>query len=127
MGPGLFESVYSTCMQYELKQAGLKFLVEEVLPLDYTGVHLDAGLTLDLFVEGLVIVELKCVEALADVHDARILTYMTLADAPAGLLINFNVPVLKQGIKRFLNKHHQVVDHFNPIERGKLIDPDPRK
>ena len=123
LGPGLFESVYHKCMACELRRRKVQFLSEEPVPLIYKGEHLDAAFVLDLFVESLVVVELKCVEALAPIHDAQLLTQVRLTDAPVGLLINFNVPVLKEGgIRRKINENHELVDEFNPIHRIKYRD-----
>lgn len=116
-GPGLFESVYHTCMEWELHDLGLKFTSNELLPLSYKGRQIDAAFELDLFVENLIVVELKAVKELAPVHEAQLLTYLKLTNAPLGLLINFNVPLLKDGgIKRLVNPAHTLVDEFNPIE-----------
>ncbi|TLX72646.1 GxxExxY protein [Labilibacter sediminis] len=102
LGPGLLESAYEECLFYELKQAGLKVEKQKALPLVYKDVILDAGYRVDLLVEDKIIIELKAVEALADIHLAQILTYMKLADCHLGLLVNFNVKHLKQGIKRVI-------------------------
>ena len=118
-GPGVFESVYHKCMEWELRDRGLAFTSKQKLPLVYKGMELDAGFELDFFVEGLVVVELKCVKELAPVHEAQLLTYMKLTDAPLGLLINFNVPLVTDGIKRLVNPKHELVDVFNPIQRDK--------
>ncbi len=101
LGPGLLESAYEECLAYELKNMGLKFKRQLKLPIVYKELELDHGYKLDLLVEDKVIVELKCVESFAKVHFAQILTYMKLSDCDLGLLINFNVTVLKHGIKRF--------------------------
>jgi GxxExxY protein len=117
-GPGLFESVYHTCMEWELKDRGLKFLSGEVLPLSYKKRQIDAAFELDLFVEGLVVVEIKAVKQLAPIHDAQLLTYLKLTDAPIGLLMNFNVPLLTGGgIKRLVNPSHDIVseDEFREL------------
>ena len=123
LGPGLFESVYHKCVASELRRRGVRFLTEEPVPLVYKGEQLDAAFVLDLFVEQLVVVELKCVEALAPVHEAQLLTQVKLTDAPIGLLINFNVAVLKNGgIKRKINDNHELVDEFNPVHRAKYSE-----
>lgn len=100
LGPGLLESAYQECLCRELAIRGLGFQRERALPVEYKGIRLDCGYRLDLLVEGLVVVEVKSVELLAPVHDAQLLTYLRLGDWTVGLLINFNVPVLKDGIRR---------------------------
>ena len=120
LGAGLFESVYHKCLAWELRQRKVTSVSEEPVPLVYKGEQLDAAFVLDLFVEGLVVVELKSVSELAPVHEAQLLTQVRLTDAPIGLLINFNVPVLREGgIKRKINENHELVDEFNPIHRVK--------
>ncbi|HJU83748.1 MAG TPA: GxxExxY protein [Holophagaceae bacterium] len=100
MGPGLLENVYQKCMAHELGKHGLRFQEQITLPLQYDGVRLDSGLRLDLLVEDLVVVELKAIESILPVHQAQLLSYMKLARKPLGLLINFNVPLIKDGIQR---------------------------
>ena len=102
LGPGLLESTYEACLAYELKKAGYKVEAQKALPVIYNDVKLEVGYRIDLLVENKVIVELKSVEAINDVHKAQILTYLKLANIKIGLLINFNVKDLKQGIKRFI-------------------------
>jgi len=102
LGPGLLESAYKACLAYELRKNGLKVEEEKPIPLIYEEVKLDCGYRLDLLVEGAVVVELKTVDAFTDVHFAQILTYLRFADKKVGLLINFNVKSLKDGIKRFI-------------------------
>jgi GxxExxY protein len=103
LGPGLLESAYSACLQHELKKAGLKSDAQVGLPVVYDGVKLDLGYRIDLLVEDLVIVELKSVDAIAPVHQAQIISYLKLSGRSLGLLINFNVAHLKDGIRRFVN------------------------
>lgn len=103
LGPGLLESAYEACLQYELKQTVLAVESQVVQPVSYKGVTLECGYRLDLLIENLVIVELKTVETLLPIHDAQLLTYLRLRNLWLGLLINFNVPILKQGIKRIVN------------------------
>jgi len=103
LGPGLLESAYTACLQHELKKAGLKSDAQVGLPVVYDGVKLDLGYRIDLLVEDLVIVELKSVDAIAPVHQAQIISYLKLSGRSLGLLINFNVAHLKDGIKRFVN------------------------
>ena len=100
LGPGLLESTYEVCLEYELLQKGLKVQRQVGLPVVYNDVRLDAGYRIDLLIEDKVIVELKSVEALAPIHEAQLLTYLKLSDKKLGLLINFNVKDLKEGIMR---------------------------
>ena len=102
LGPGLLESAYEECLYYELKQAGLIVEKQKPLPLVYKDVKLDAGYRLDLLVEKSVIVEIKSVESLCDIHFAQIITYLKLSGCKLGLLANFNVRHLKSGIKRII-------------------------
>ena len=102
LGPGLLETAYQACMERELDLRKIQFEKQKSLPIEYKGVQLDCEYRLDLLVEHKVIVELKTVEALASVHEAQLLTYMKLTGCKLGLLINFNVPVLKNGIKRMI-------------------------
>lgn len=104
LGPGLLESVYFACLVYELQLAGLKVECERSIPVIYKGVVMNCTYRLDLLVEGLVIVELKAIEKLLPVHEAQLLTQLKLAGKPAGLLLNFNVPLMKDGITRLLNR-----------------------
>lgn len=103
LGPGLLESAYEACLVYELAQQGHHVEQQKPLPVIYKGVQLDAGYRLDLLVDGLVIVELKAVEQLLPIHEAQLLPYLKLSGCRVGLLINFNVLVLKQGIRRLVN------------------------
>ncbi len=103
LGPGLLESAYQECLFYELKKRGLQVEKEKPLPLIYEEVKLEIGYRVDLLVENKVIIELKSVENLNDVHLAQILTYLKLSDCKLGLLMNFNVKSLKLGIKRVVN------------------------
>lgn len=104
LGPGLLESAYQECLFYKLKKEGLRVEKEKAMPLIYEEVHLDCGYRIDLLVENKVVIELKSVEALTDVHMAQTLTYMKLGEYKLGLLMNFNVNLLKHGIKRVVNK-----------------------
>ena len=101
LGPGLLESAYETCLAYELTQRGLHVQRQKALPIVYKQINLEQGYRIDLLVENLVIVELKVVEALTTVHEAQILSYLKFSGCPVGLLINFNVQLLKDGVKRF--------------------------
>ncbi len=100
LGPGLLETAYEQCLAHELTLAGITFQLQCPLPLAYKGIRLDCGYRVDFLIEKQLIVELKSVEELLPVHDAQLLTYLRLAHLHTGLLINFNVPRLKQGLKR---------------------------
>ena len=102
LGPGLLESSYKECLHYVLTKDGILAEKEKPLPLVYEEVKLDIGYRIDLLVENTVVVEIKSVEALADVHTAQVLTYLKLTQCKVGLLINFNVADLKKGIKRLI-------------------------
>lgn len=101
LGPGLLESAYQECLFYELKNSGLTVIKEIALPIVYKEIKLDHGYRIDLLIENKVVIELKTVEFLNDVHTAQILTYMKLGNYNLGLLLNFHVKLLKNGIKRF--------------------------
>ena len=103
LGPGLLESTYETCLAYELKQMGLDVKQQQALPVVYKEVKLDAGYRIDLLIENKVIIEIKSVEALADIHTAQLLTYLKLKDLKLGLLINFNSVKVIEGLKRIIN------------------------
>jgi len=105
VGPGLLESAYEECMCHELGEAGLRYARQVELPLIYKSVRLNCGYRMDLVVEDAVVIELKTVDRLQPVHDAQLLTYLKLAGYSVGLLINFNVPLLKSGIKRIVNNY----------------------
>lgn len=107
LGPGLLESAYEECLCHELALAGLKFERQKPLPVSYKGVKLDCGYRLDLLVEGQVIVELKTVDEIQPIHEAQLLTYLKLSGVNVGLLINFNVPVLKHGVNRIVNNFQE--------------------
>lgn len=102
LGPGLLESSYEECLFYELKETGLSVEKQKTLPLIYKEVKLEAGYRVDLFVENCIVIEVKSIDSLADIHLAQILTYMKLSDSKLGLLVNFNVAHLKDGIKRII-------------------------
>lgn len=107
LGPGLLESAYQECLFFELKSAGLMVEKEKPLPLVYKDVHLECGYRIDLLVENKVVVELKAVESLTDVHMAQVLTYLKLSNNKIGLLMNFNVYRMKDGLKRLINKYYE--------------------
>ena len=103
LGPGLLESAYQECLFYELQQAGLKVEKEKPMPIVYKEVKLDHGYRIDLLVEEKVVIEIKTVETLNDVHTAQVLTYLRLGNYKLGLLLNFQVSMLKNGMKRIIN------------------------
>ena len=103
LGPGLLESVYEATLEHKLKKFGLNVKTQVALPVIFEEIKLDAGYRIDLLVENKVIVELKSVETILPVHKAQTLTYLKLSKLKLALLINFNVPLLKEGIKRFVN------------------------
>ncbi len=103
LGPGLLESAYEACMVYDLTQAGLKVEQQKPLPIVYQGVSLECGYRLDFMIENEVIVEIKSIEKLLPIHRAQLMSYLKLSDCRVGLLINFNVEVLKKGIQRIVN------------------------
>ena len=103
LGPGLLESAYHECLYYELTKQGLFVEKQKSLPLVYEQVKLECGYRVDLFIENKLIVEIKAIDSLRPIHLAQILTYLRLSNCKLGLLINFNVPLLKNGIKRVIN------------------------
>ena len=106
IGPGVLGSVYRKCVEHELKKLGFNVQSEVKLPVLYDGMSLESGYRLDLLVEELVVAEIKCVEALEPIHKAQLLTYLRLANKPLGLLLNFNVVHMREGIKRVLNNRY---------------------
>jgi GxxExxY protein len=105
LGPGLLESAYLTCLIFELKRRGLRLDVQRPVPLNYCGIRLECGYRLDL-----VVVEVKAVERLAPIHEAQMMTYLRLTDCPLGLLLNFNSPLMKDGVKRIMNNRSTKAD-----------------
>ena len=103
LGPGLLESAYEACLAHELKKRGFSIKRQKEMPVEYDGILIDIGYRLDLLVNDKVVVELKAVSEVAPIHEAQILSYLKLEKKPIGLLINFNVQRLKDGIKRFAN------------------------
>ncbi|MFZ4678699.1 MAG: GxxExxY protein [Flavobacterium sp.] len=103
LGPGLLESAYEECLFYELKKTGLEVQKQKSLPLFYEEVKLEVGYRIDIIVENKIILEIKSVDALNDVHFAQLLTYLKLTNCKLGMLINFNVVLIKNGIKRIVN------------------------
>jgi GxxExxY protein len=102
LGPGLLESTYEACLEHELLLQGLKVERQKALPVLYKGVQLDTGYRIDLLVEGMVIVELKAIDKWQPIYEAQIISYLKLSDCKVGLLINFNVKLLKDGIRRLI-------------------------
>ena len=102
LGPGLLESAYEACLAYEAAQQGLSVQRQKPLPVTYRGVRIDCGYRIDLLVEDQVVVEVKAVEKLEPIHEAQLLSYLRLSGCSVGLLINFNVKLLKNGIKRLV-------------------------
>ena len=103
LGPGLLESAYKECLYYKIKQAGLFVEKEKPMPLIFEDVKLDCGYRIDILIENKLVVELKAVDSLNDTHLAQVLTYLKIGNFKLGLLINFNVSLLKNGIKRVIN------------------------
>lgn len=108
LGPGLLESAYEECLAYEMRLRGCGFERQVPLPVAYKGVSLDCGYRLDFVVQKAVVLELKAVDTLLPIHEAQLLTYLKLGGWTVGLLINFNVPVLKNGIKRIVHNYKEV-------------------
>jgi len=121
LGPGLLESTYLPCLQFELTARKLRFVTQRSVPIVYKGMRLDAGYRLDLIVEDAVVVEVKSVATLLAVHQAQVVTYLRLTGCPAGLLINFNVPRLMDGVKRLL--HPRPASNADPVA-GLSRNPD---
>ena len=104
LGPGLLESAYEECFLYEFNKAGLHVEKQKSLPLVYENIKLDIGYRVDLFIEKKVIIEIKSVETITNIHLAQLLTYLKLSNCKLGMIINFNVDLIKNGIKRIVNK-----------------------
>ncbi len=100
LGPGLLESAYEECLCHDLKLCGVSFERQRPLPVEYKGIRLECGYRLDLLVENAIVVEIKAISAIEPIHEAQLLTYLRLGGWKVGLLVNFNVPVLKNGIRR---------------------------
>ena len=105
LGPGLLESAYEECLCHELGLRGIKFKRQLSVPVSYKGILLDCGYRLDVLVEDLIVVELKACDGIAHIHRAQLLTYLRLLDKPLGLILNFQVSVLKDGIARIANEY----------------------
>lgn len=108
LGPGLLESTYEACLYYELVKAGINVQRQVPMPLIYKEVHLEQGYRIDLLIENCIVLEIKMVEAIADVHTAQTLTYLKLSGAKVGLIINFNVLKLTTGIKRLVARNQSL-------------------
>ena len=115
LGPGLLESAYEACLAFELVEQGLKIERQKPLPVVYRDVELDCGYRLDIFVEESVIVEIKVVDHIAPIHKAQLLSYLKLSECKVGLLINFNVNVLKSGVIRMVNKFPDSQRSLRPL------------
>lgn len=107
LGPGLLESAYQHCLAYELRKRGLRVETEVILPITYDGQQIDAGYRIDMLVEDAVIIENKAVDQLMPIHQAQLLTYLKLRSCSLGFLLNWHVPLMKQGIKRMVNNLHE--------------------
>lgn len=103
MGPGLLEKVYELCLAYEIKKAGFEVKRQVTVPIIYDGITFEEGLRLDLLVADTVIIEVKAIEQVNPVWEAQIISHLKLMNKPLGYLINFNVPIIKKGIRRFIN------------------------
>ncbi|MCI4442695.1 MAG: GxxExxY protein [Lentimicrobium sp.] len=111
LGPGLLESVYHSCLKKELTIRGFDFQTELIIPINYKGLEVEAGLRCDLFVEKTLVVELKSVEKVLPIHEAQLLTYMKLLEVPIGLIINFNVThIFKEGQKSYVNELYRYLE-----------------
>jgi GxxExxY protein len=107
LGPGLLESAYEVCMAHELAKRGFAVERQKPQPVFYDGIEIETGYRLDLLIANSVIIELKAVEQLAPIHQAQLMTYLKLSGKSLGFLINFNVPLIKQGIRRIANQHEE--------------------
>lgn len=120
LGPGLLESAYEACLAFELVERGLGVEQQKPLPLVYKAVKLECGYRLDLLVEGAVIVEVKAVNDLTPIHDAQLLSYLKISGCRVGLLINFNVRILKDGLRRIVNRFPETLtaEHAEDAEKN---------
>jgi GxxExxY protein len=108
IGPGLLEKVYQQCLEYELKQRGIHFQAQMVVPVIYQGLQLNAEIRADFFIENLIVLEIKAVEDILPIHKAQVITYMNLLQAPKGLIINFNsVNIVRNGKMSFVNEYYR--------------------
>jgi GxxExxY protein len=124
LGPGLLESIYAPCLQFELRARNLKFVAQRPIPIVYKGFSLEIAYRIDLIVENLVVVEVKSVAALTAVFEAQLLTYLQLTHCPAGLLINFNVARLMDGVRRLINPKAVTEDWHGVTEMRAISDGD---
>jgi len=115
LGPGLLEAVYEECLAREFTVRSIPFERQKPVPLVYRDLKLECGYRLDFLVSGRVVVELKSIEAIAPIHETVMLTYLRLSHSPIGLLINFNVPVLKEGIRRFVWHYQEIEDNAEAL------------
>jgi GxxExxY protein len=104
LGPGLLESTYQACLAYELRERGIEVRCEVELPVKYRGLEIEVGYRIDMLVADCIVIENKSVQALVPIHEAQLLTYMKLSGCRLGFLVNWNVPLIKDGIKRIVNK-----------------------
>jgi GxxExxY protein len=126
LGPGLLEAVYEECLCYELSQTGLKFQRQVHLPINYKGIKFESAYKMDLVVEDAIVVEIKAIEEILPVHAAQLLTYLKSANKRVGLLINFNVPILRNGLKRIVN--HYVGASLAPrVSASSALEPGEEK
>ena len=119
LGPGLLEAVYEECLAREFSLLGIPFERQKPIPLVYKDLKLECGYRLDFLVAGCVVVEIKSIEALAQIHESVMLTYLRLSGSPLGLLINFNVPILKDGIRRYV-WHYQEKDNAETLSDAEV-------
>jgi GxxExxY protein len=120
LGPGLLESAYSTCLQHELSRRGLAFVTQQRVPVVYKGVTLDCAYRLDLLVDSAVVVEVKALADVLPIHQAQLLTYLRLKDLPVGLVINFQVERLVDGVKRVINAQSRAMKAVRLAAEGGL-------
>jgi GxxExxY protein len=104
LGPGLLESAYQACLAHELRGRGVELQCEVVLPVKYAGIEIDAGYRIDMLLDGCVLIENKSVQSILPIHEAQLLTYLKLSQCRLGFLVNWNVPLIKDGIKRLVNR-----------------------
>jgi len=118
LGPGLLESAYQQCHAYELRQRGRKVLTEVSLPLTYEGQKIEAGYRIDMFVDNLIIIENKVVEKLLPIHEAQLMTYLKISDRKIGFLLNWNVTLMKYGIKRVVMNLDSATPYPKHFKKG---------
>ena len=119
LGPGLLESTYEACLAFELAERGLAVEQQKALPVLYKEVKMECGYRIDLLVDRAVVVEVKAIESLAPVHEAQVLSYLRLSGCKVGLLINFNVRILKQGIRRIVNRFPDSTPQVSPTRTAR--------